>query len=860
MTTSLRSHQNVLEELWRQGLSGHKLLAQYTELVDVFIVEHFQKALSAINPPGEIAVIALGGYGREELYPYSDIDLLILHDKKGKKKIQEVAEAILYPLWDEGMEVGHSVRTIKDCLSFAREDFIFQVALLDARFLGGAASLFQELEERYRAKILEGKRSVFVNKMEEMRSERHQKFGSHAYLLEPHIKEGKGGMRDIQAMLWVAKGMFGLPDLDAIEGSVMISKDDRIAFEASWNMLVKIRNRLHYLRRRKDDQLVFEYQEEMAGAFGYRDEEGMLAVEHFMRDVYGHLQTISIVTDLFFEHVNEVLGLSASGNEKQLERSIVLRGGSIRIAESGLDERPYLLMRLFLQSGRTGYPLHHLARRVVSDNLHLVDERFRSSKRVSRVFFEILDESKNIFQVLESMLISGLLPSYIPEFSTIESLAQHDLYHIYTVDRHLLQTVAELHKLRHEMDDIYATLTEPHLLFLAALLHDVGKGKQTDHSERGAAMIEVIGKRLQLSQEQCETVSFLVKYHLFMPENALRRDLSDQDFIQQTAELIGTVDRLSMLYLLSIADSKATGPSAWSSWKSSLLSEMYLQVKACIEVQCHEEGEQVNSEEQGASWLRDQLHTELAEQGLGEWNTAILPDDYLLGFTPERIRQHIQIHAEQYPRLRQQVLLYPSKKERSWPLLVMTRDRTGLLAKLCGVLALHNLSVLAAQIFTWADGTVVDVLEVSSAIGYAFDDHDWKAVEQDFNRAINYRLDVGNKLHNKQMPIGMGSSRKVQQLERKVVVDNDSSQNYTIIEVYGSDTLNALYLLTQTLSDFSLHIHRAQVATEVEQLIDIFYVTTAAGDKLNDPLFIERVRNTLLTIIGVEDDEQPVAA
>ena len=692
--------------------------------------------------------------------------------------------------------------------------------------------------------------------MEQFRKDRHDKFGSHAYHLEPNIKEGKGGMRDIQAMLWVAKGVYGLTDLDAIESSAMISAADRQSLESSWNMLTKIRNRLHYLRRRKDDQLIFDYQEEMAGAFGYQEGDGVLAVEHFMRDVYGHLQTVAVVTDLFFEHVQEILGLAEKkGQERQLEKSIVLRSGYVRFAEADLTEHPYLLMRIFLQSGRTGKPLHHLARRSVTSHLHLVDDQFRASKRVGRIFFAILSESKNVFSVLESMHVSGLLPLFIPEFGSIESLAQHDLYHVYTVDRHLLQTVAELHRLREEMGELFDPLPEPHLLYLAALLHDIGKGKQADHSERGAAMIEVVGGRLQLNQEQRATLAFLVRYHLFMPESALRRDLSDQDFIQQTAEMIGDVHRLTMLYLLTIADSRATGPSAWSSWKSSLLSDLYLQVKSCLGARCHEIIDQGESEEQGTAWLREQLGKQLVVHDIAGLDIEALPDDYLLAFTPEKVIQHLQVHQEHFSRLQQQVLLFPSSESTSWSLLVMGRDRTGLLAKLFGVLALHNLSVLGAQIFTWLDNTVVDVLEVASSIGIGFDDHDWRAVERDFNRAINYRLDIGSQLHNKKQPFGMGRSKKVQQLEHKVVIDNDISQNYTIIEVYGGDSPHALYQLTQIVSDFKLSIARAYVATEIEQLIDIFYVTTEGGSKLLDSLALERVRGALHDFAGVEEEE-----
>ena len=856
MSKKLHAQQAALEELWRQGLSGHELLHRHTTLVDDFIIEQFTRSPAIQNNKGQIALIALGGYGRRELYPFSDIDLLLLHDWRSGKIMQEVSETILYPLWDAGFEVGHSVRRIKDAIRFAGEDFFFQVALLDARLLTGSEPLFDKLSARYQKKILDGNRHTFVKTMEKFRAQRRENYGSHAYLLEPHIKEGKGGMRDIQAMLWVARAVFGLSGLDAMTDAGLLTTEDREKFSGSWDMLIRIRNRLHYISRRKNDRLNFEYQEEMAAGFGYRDTKGQLAVEQFMRHVYGHLQNIAVITDLFFEHVHEVLGLSGKkGKERVLEKAIVERGGSLHLIDpADLEERPYLMMRVFLQAGRTGLPLHHRLRQQISGHLHLVDDRFRTSRRVAKPFIDLLMQSKEVLTILEGMLETGLLTAYIPEFAGIESLAQHDLYHIYTVDRHQLQTVAELYTLRDQEKELFAGLPTPHILYLAALLHDIGKGHHTDHSKLGAEMIREVGIRLGLSEEETDTLSFLVRYHLFLPENALRRDLEDHDFIRQTAELIGSVDRLTMLYLLSIADSKATGPSAWSAWKATLLAELFLKTKSCLDAACVTEAE-TEDEEQGASWLRQRVSELVADNEQLSRQLQDLSDDYLTSFTPESVARHLQLHRDYAGRLQQRVLLFPEARQGYWSLLMLSKDKAGLLAKLCGVLALHNFSVLAAQIFTWPDGTVVDVLDVQPIAETEFDEQNWQALEEDLNKAVNYRLDVGLKLHGKKHGFGVGPRRKVQQLELKVVLDNESSQKFTVIEVYGADAPGALYQLTQTLSDFGLDIHRARIATEVEQLIDIFYVLKRDGSKLVDPEQQEMVRKTLLKIIGMDEIE-----
>ncbi|MCI5145641.1 MAG: ACT domain-containing protein [Candidatus Electrothrix sp. AR3] len=349
----------------------------------------------------------------------------------------------------------------------------------------------------------------------------------------------------------------------------------------------------------------------------------------------------------------------------------------------------------------------------------------------------------------------------------------------------------------------------------------------------------------------------MIRYHLFLPENALRRDLSDRNFIRESAELIGNTDRLNMLYLLSIVDSKATGPSAWSDWKAALMADFFLRLRSCLEVDCTvQPNNDAEGEEQGAAWLREQVIELFQSAETTRIAIKLLPTDYLTSFTPESIVQHLRLHRDQAVMLQQKVLLFSEELPGSWSLLMLCRDRQGLLAKLCGVLALHNLSVLAAKIFTWPDGTVVDVLDVAPIAKLKFDEQNWQGVEYDLNQAVNYRLDVGLQLHNKlESTFFAGRQRKVQQLKHEVLIDNTASSLYTVIEVYGGDRPGTLYQLAQTLSDFRLNIHRARIATEVEQLIDIFYVTTEEHSKLNNIDLLDKVRYTLLHIISEEGQE-----
>ncbi|MBB5347021.1 [protein-PII] uridylyltransferase [Desulfoprunum benzoelyticum] len=861
MAVHLRTEREALEKLWEQGLSGRSLLLHHSRLVDEFIVGCFAGAARNL-PPETVALVALGGYGRRELFPYSDIDLMLLYRPDFRDGVRAIADAVLYPLWDSGMEVGHGVRTVEESLQQAGEDYFFLVSMLDARLIAGSAGLFGNLLLRFRDEYIEGRRDVFVEKMKEHRRRRRQRYGHHSYLLEPHIKEGKGGLRDVQAMVWTAKVVFGLSDIEDIFDAGLLSPEEQKEFTASWDMLIRLRNRLHYVSRRKNDQLYLEQQVEMAEAFGYTGNDAVLAVENFMRDVYRQLRVVAVTTDLFFDHVDEVLGLAGKGPlsapDKEIEKGIEIRLGSIHLVlpQQQLEARPHVLMRLFLAAARAGLPLHHRTQKVVMANLALITDKIRMSPRMSKAFMALLVEAENIFPVLETMLETAMLQTYIPEFSRIVTLAQHDVYHIYTVDRHSLQTVVELRLVAAEQETVYRQIASPQILCLAALLHDIGKGAGRDHSEEGAGIALAVGRRLGLSSAECDLLSFLVRYHLFIPENALRRDLNDAAFIQRCAETIGDMERLAMLYLLSIADSRATGPSAWSDWKATLMQEMFLRVFPYLDFsagQTTDLVEIVRHEEQGADWLRDQVDDLLAGEARPLIDLASLSSDYILSFAPEKVVDHVRLHRDNYRLLRQKSLVLAQDHGDLWEILVLSSDRPGLLAKICGVVTLNNLAVVKAQIFTWDDGTVVDVLDVRPVDGLRFAEKDWRVMNADLDAAITHRFDLGHRLLKK---LASGNGRRYDRSGRispRVIIDNDSSDVYSVIEIHSADLPGMLYRITQTLADFGMNIRRAYIATEVERLIDVFYVLDAKGRKIIDAGIQREVVHGLLYTLGLKE-------
>jgi [protein-PII] uridylyltransferase len=381
MIAAFRAKRKALEESWTQGGTGNDLLQGLCRTVDEYIVDSYKQ--TAVQGGDErIALVALGGYGRRELFPFSDIDLMILYHPKLKKQISAVTDAVLYPLWDTGMEVGHGVRTVAESISHAREDYFFLVALLDARLICGSESLFDELLQAYRKRYVDGHREKFVEQMKAHRQSRRERFGSHSYLLEPHIKEGRGGMRDIQAMMWTARVVFGLNSLDDIQGAGLLLDEEKKEFVEAKNTLVRLRCHLHFMSKRKNDQLYFEQQEDVARLCNYNASEGVRGVELFMRDTYSALQTISVVTDLFFDHVDEVLGLAGKNKmvaDKLIESGIEIRTGRVHLtaSRSQLVAKPQTLIRVFLAMSRTGLPMHHRSRKVLSELIGLITDKER---------------------------------------------------------------------------------------------------------------------------------------------------------------------------------------------------------------------------------------------------------------------------------------------------------------------------------------------------------------------------------------------------------------------------------------------------------------------------------------------------
>ncbi|MDP3030318.1 MAG: HD domain-containing protein [Deltaproteobacteria bacterium] len=527
--------------------------------------------------------------------------------------------------------------------------------------------------------------------------------------------------------------------------------------------------------------------------------------------------------------------------DRILEKDVSIYKKEIRIDRpEALIKKPYLLLKIFEYAARYGAKIHPRTGQFIRDNLYLVNDSFRSSRQTSRSMLNLMKLGSSAFKQLEVMLQTGLLALYIPEFENIRCQVQHDAYHIYTVDKHSLLTFLELSLMREEDKYPFAEIDRPEYLFLTALLHDIGKGIGHNHAGKGADLIPKIAGRMGLEEDVIRDMVFVVRHHLLLVDVATRRDLEDEKIIVECAQKIQDIKRLNMLYLLTIADSKATGPRAWTAWKAALVDELYLKIKHILQ-----RGELATPQ----TTARIQKVLDQVKDGLTPAlkNPAVLkhienmPGDYLLTVTPQKIIRHLQLARELSDK---KFALAIEARNSFWELTVLAEDKPGLFAQISGVLALNDLDVLGTQIFTWGDGIAVDIFQVRELIEEPADEMRWKRVAEDLEKTLSGRLSFDYRLAEKTTPLSFQTKKRGR--SSKVVIDNESSDFYTVIEVYTDDHPGLLYSLARTLFDMGLDIRSAKISTKVDQVVDVFYVRDLYGQKIYHPEQCEEVKKALL--------------
>ena len=589
----LAHYREEIRALHAGGASGTEVTHLLCDMIDALNNKLLHSIIYDLDAGGglmeHIALVAVGGYGRGELNPYSDIDIMFLHDGSlSVARVEDIAQKLLYFLWDMRLDVGYSVRVIADCVEMAAADGTVKTALMDSRYLSGSRPLFNSLHKTIFTQILPRSSDKFIKeKMSDMKA-RREKYGSTVYLLEPNLKEGEGGLRDLQTAMWVARVKFKFSEPRELIIKGIVSEDELDSYNAALDYLWRIRNELHYFNGRKNDQLTFDAQVHLAVFFGYRDHGRVLAVEDFMRDYYRHANRVehfasSLVSRCIWRDEGALKILGYFVRRPVGEGCFVLKGELIVPDESVVDANPAVLMKMFELAQKHGVSLNVRAKGLVRRSLHLVNDKFRRNREVNQSFMNILRAPREVTSTLRLMHHLEFLNSYIPEMEHIYCKVQHDIYHIYTVDIHTMFAVEEAEKMLNGTSrsllpfpcEIASRIGKPELLILAVMFHDIGKGEGGGHAEKGAAMIPTIARRMGLSREDSERLEFLVRQHLVFAHISQRRDLHDENMIVQFARQMETSENLRMLFLLTIADVRAVGSEVWTNWKALLFQELY---------------------------------------------------------------------------------------------------------------------------------------------------------------------------------------------------------------------------------------------------------------------------------------------
>jgi len=861
----LRESREKLVAAFRSGGDSSDFQARYTETVDHYFrrsLEESRAGQRLFRARTAFSLVAVGGYGRADLCLGSDIDLLLLFASRVPKDAKPLVEEILFPLWDLGLDLGYAVRSLKECVRLAKADFEVLTALLDARFIGGDSPLFLKLLGRVQDDVVAKQRERFARWLRDTDNVRAETIGDASHLLEPDLKRGIGGLRDVHHMAWLSRVRFGLDSLRDLETTGRLSHPEHLDLERSAALIGRVRNHLHDLSGRKNDRLTFEFQPEIARRLGYRDRPHFQAVEQFMGDLHAAMATVKALGRVVNAPSSPGgTAVSTGRTPDGLPPGLMARGGEIcfRSAASVLED-PLLLMHAFEAGARTGAPLSLETLRLVREFLSLVDEAFRASETASRGFRAVL-RSTRAADALDQMFETRFLDAYVPEFRAVRDRVQFDTYHLFPVGRHSLQTVRELERVAGQKEillaSIFLDLRDPELLLLGALLHDIGKSTR-DHARQGAAVAGPVLQRLGLDERRAREVRFLIRNHLLLVETATRRDLGDEKIVVGCARTVGTIERLKMLYLLTWADARATGPRAWNDWVASLVQELFFKVLHILE-----RGELATPD---ASKRADDARRSVARATAGKVDQRLLDrafevmtPRYLLNTGAEGIARHLEL-LERLEALgaggdpgRFVMSARPDPASGWWEVSFLAVDRPGLFSDTAGVFALNGINILSSEIYTWRDRTAVDLFRVTLPGAGRPPAEIWSRVEEDLRGTFAGRLSLPERVERKAAPSVLTRPGRPRR-PVEVRIDNEASDFFTLVDVFANDRVGLLYDVTRTLTGLGLDIRIAKVSTKADQAADAFYVRDFEGQKVEAPETVARIRKALL--VSLEEGEE----
>jgi [protein-PII] uridylyltransferase len=868
-----RGRGEVRERFERQDCDGAEVVRSLSFLMDQLVRALYDFVTGRVYPlanptAGEhMAVVAVGGYGRGELAPYSDIDLLFLRPYKATPYTEQVVEYLLYTLWDLGLKVGHSTRTVEDCIRQAKQDQTIRTALLEARYLWGDQRFYGELRRRFEDEFLKGRAIEFVEAKLAERDQRHARLGDSRYQVEPNVKEGKGGLRDLHTLYWITKQIYRVEDVKKLVELGVLSQKESRRFERAQNFLWTVRCHLHYLAGRAEERLAFNYQSEIGRRMGYADRTGARGVERFMKHYFLIAKDVGDLTRIFCavlesEQQKPRFSLRRLGFFKKHVDGFAVDGGRLDVeSESTFADDPVNLLRLFYAADQHSLDIHPHALRLVTQSLKLIDAKLRDNPEANRLFLEMLTSRNDPATALRRMNEAGVFGRFVPDFGRVVAQMQYDMYHSYTVDEHTIIAIGILHdiesgRLREELtlpSQIVETVVSRRALYLAVLLHDIAKGRGGDHSVLGAEVAQRLGPRLGLSEEETETVIWLVRWHLLMSSTAFKRDIDDPQTIRDFAERVQSPERLKLLLILTIADIRAVGPKVWNGWKGSLLVEVYH--RAIDQLSGGLVVSPLDQRIAAAQTAVRSLVPEFTDTDFAAFRERAYPS-YWVSFDPETLARHARLMREaEATRVPLTVGTRVDPVSAVTEITLYTADHAGLFSRIAGALALAGANIVDAKILTMANGMALDTFWVQDAEGGAFDRGDKLA-----KLAVLFEhVLAGTRKPHLELasPKSYPTRARAFTVPPRVLIDNRASATHTVIEVNGRDRPGILFELTRALTQLNLQINSAKISTYGEKVVDVFYVKDLFGHKIEHEQKLRDIHERLIEVLA--DRETAVA-
>ncbi len=855
----------IARRLEEKPYAGMETAAAYAYLTDQILRLAYDFITNQLFPLGNptaserLTLIAVGGYGRGEMAPYSDIDIGFITPWKPTGWTEQVIESMLYLLWDLGLKVGHSSRSLDETIRVALSDHTVRTALLEGRFIWGDQKLYDEIARRFWAEVAAGKIKPYIAEKLAEREERHLRMGDSRYVVEPNVKEGKGGLRDLHTLFWIGKFAYHVQTVAELVDKGLLSARELAQFQRAERFLWAVRCHLHLIAGRAEDRLTFDYQREVAARMRYADRPGKASpVERFMRHYYLHAKTVGNLTGVFLAHLDEQFagrgrrfGLPKLRRKPptNLDGFILDRGRLALPADNFFARSPIRLLQIFALADEHGVEIHPLAMRAASRDAGLIDHKIRNDPRANAYFLEVLSSPRDPETVLRWMNEAGVFGRFVPDFGRVVAQTQFDMYHHYTVDEHTIRAIGLLARIeRGELKEDHPLATRlmhqlqsRRTLYVAVLLHDIAKGRGGDHSILGAEVAERLGPRFGLTPAETETVSWLVRFHLLMSATAFKRDLSDFKTILDFTETVQSPERLKLLLLLTIVDIRAVGPHVWNGWKRQLLVNLYDAAEEVLRLGHKNRGRAERIEAKAAD-LRRAL--DWPDKQFAKYRKR-LPDSYLIAETPDVLERNARLIADADAESRPLSISTQAYPERGSTLVtVYAADHPGLFFRIAGGIHLAGGNIIDARIHTTRDGMAIDNFLVQDPFGaMILDPQRLDRLKQAIVDALASRARLSERLDKRPSPRVRSEAFSVEPL---ALIDNNASNRYTVIEVNARDRPALLNSLAYALFQSRVTIHSAHIATYGVRAVDTFYITDLIGEKITNAPRLKTLERRLL--------------